>query len=582
MTVFCRMMRYVARYWLLATVSLIAVAVVSALGLVQPLVVRWAIDTVLTRRRYDMLGAGAAAIVAVSLVRGVVSFVQRYTMELTAQRTSYDMRGDLYRHLQGLSFSFYDRARTGELMSRLTTDVDAINRFLGMGYIWIAGGFLGFAGGIVAMLYLNPTLTVASLAFLPALVRGAGGFSRKARPMFSGVQEQIAVLNAVLQESISGIRVVRAFGREAEEIDRFDRENTENRRRHVALGRQLSNYAYYMTFLSGVGPAVLLWYGGYLVVGGRLTVGSLAAMSMYLTQVVMPVRMLGFALGMYHTALAAGKRIFDVLDTRSDITDRPGAMDLPRIRGHIRMEGVTFRSGGRTILEDINIEVMPGEIVAIMGPTGSGKSALVNLVPRFYDASEGRVTVDGHDVREVTLDSLRRQIAIVSQDVFLFSASIRENISYGRPNAKDAEIERAARVAQIHEFIMSLPERYETVVGERGVGLSGGQKQRVAIARAVLMDAPVVILDESLSSVDAETESKIQEALEGLLKGRTCLVIAQRLSTVRMADRVLVLERGRITEQGRHSDLVNSGGLYSSLFRQYAVGPAARGEGDQP
>ncbi|NPV69345.1 MAG: ABC transporter ATP-binding protein [Firmicutes bacterium] len=574
-----RLMRYVAGHWFLATVSLMMVVAVSGLGLVQPLVVRWAIDSAIGQGQVGVAVAGALAIVGVAVLRGVAMFVQRYTMELSAQKVSYRLRGDLYRHLQELSFSFYDRARTGELMSRLTGDVDSIYRFVGMGFIWIGGGVLGFAGGLMAMVYIHPTLAAASLAFMPVLLYTVLRFSGSVRPQFGGIREQQAQMNAVLQESISGVRVVRAFAREEHEIGRFDRENRENYVRQVRLGRTLSYYANYMNFLSAIGPAVTLLVGGSIVLAGKLSLGSLAAMGLYLSQITMPVRMFGFVIAMYQMAMASGKRIFDILDTRSDIVDAPGATPLPPVRGSVRVENVTFEREGKRILDSIDLDVAPGEIVAILGPTGSGKSSLVNLIPRFYDPSSGRVLIDGHDIKKVTVDSLRRQVAVVSQDVFLFSTSIRENISYGRPGAPLADVIEAAKAAQIHDFIVGLPDGYDTVVGERGIGLSGGQKQRVSIARAILMKAPVVILDESLSSVDAETESRIQAAFSRLLKGRTCFIVAQRLSTVRLAHRLLVLNQGRIAEQGTHDDLLAAGGLYASIFQQNLLGETGAGGG---
>jgi ABC-type multidrug transport system fused ATPase/permease subunit len=320
-------------------------------------------------------------------------------------------------------------------MSRLTSDVDSVYRFVGMGFIWIGGGVMGFLGGLIAMVYIHPLLAAASLAFMPALLYVVLRFSGSVSPQFRGIREQQAQMSAVLQESISGVRVIRAFAREEHEIARFDRENRENNSRQVRIGKTIAYHANYMNFLTAIGPAVTLLVGGRLVLAGDLSLGSLAAMGLYLTQITMPVRMLGFVVAMCQMAMASGKRIFEILDSRSDIDEDPGARPLPPVRGAVRFENVSFERDGRRILDSIDLEVKPGEIVAILGPTGSGKSSLVNLIPRFYDPSSGAVLIDGLDVRKVTLDSLRRQVAVVSQDVFLFSTSIRENISYGRPGA---------------------------------------------------------------------------------------------------------------------------------------------------
>jgi len=393
-------------------------------------------------------------------------------------------------------------------------------------------------------------------------------FGRRVRPLWRQIHQQMAVLNAHLQESLAGIRVVQSFAREDLEMEKFTAQNRLYMEMTMKALRGAAFWGPYTNFLGAAGTALVLGYGGREVMLGRLTVGGLVAFTSYLGQLMMPIRQLGFLVNLTSRGTAAAGRLFELLDTPAEVQEKPGAIAMPPFRGHVRFENVSFRyRSGFRALEDINLEVFPGQTVVILGPTGSGKSSLIHLIPRFYDVERGRVLIDGVDVRDMTLDSLRRQIGVVTQETFLFSASIRENIAYGRPEASLDEVIRAAKAAHIHDFIMSLPRGYDTVIGERGVGLSGGQKQRVAIARALLMDARILLFDESTSSVDAETEYRIQQEFVRLLRDRTSFIIAQRLSTVRAADLIVVLDQGRIVATGTHEELIRSSPLYRKIYQ---------------
>jgi len=554
-------------YWHIVLGATALVLMVSGLGLAQPLIIRWIIDHVLGAGNFHLLGYGALLIIGVNILRGALTFAQRYSLEYMAQRIIYDARNRLYAHLQQLSFSFYDKAQTGQLMSRLTADVETLHRFLSFGVIQITSNVFMLVMAIAIMLRLDWRLTVVAILMLPFLIHAVYRFARVVRPMHWQIQEQLGVLTATLQENVTGQRVEKAFARERYEMDKFDVDNTNLFTKHINTIRTSAFYNTYMQFLSELSTVGILWYGGRRIMAGFLTVGSLVAFSQYLFNLVAPIRMLGFLVNLAQRAIAAGDRIFEILDTRAEVTDRPGARPLPPSQGRLEFASVSFSYDGRAqVLEDINLTVEPGQTIAVLGSTGSGKSTLINLIPRFYDVSSGAVLIDGHDVRDVTLQSLRRQIGIVTQETFLFSASLRENISYGRPEASMAEITSAARAAHIHDFIASLPQGYDSVIGERGVGLSGGQKQRVAIARAILTDARILILDESTSSVDVETEFQIQQAFNELLKNRTAVIIAQRLSTIRSADLVIVLDKGRIAERGSHEELLSANGMYTAIY----------------
>ncbi|MFZ5823193.1 MAG: ABC transporter ATP-binding protein [Bacillota bacterium] len=562
-----RLWPYYRPGWVLVTLSLIQIVAASLLALAQPQIVGYVVDRVLREGNWQWLAPGALAVVGAALLQGLLRFGQRYTMELVSQKVIYELRSTIYRHLQSLSFTFYDKAQTGDLMTRVTADVEILRQALGMG---VVNGLmhLGVVTGIViAMFLMDWRLALASLLFLPLLLHAITRFSNHSRVAWKAVQDQNAQLSAAIQENIAGVRVVRAFAREEDEVTKFQKENSRFQELNLRAIRLMSFWTNYMNFLTALGAVIVLWYGGRRVIDGQISVGTLVAFNMYVAQLLNPVRMLGWILAQFTRAGAGLQRIFDLLDTRSDLKVKPDAKVLDRVEGAVSIEGVSFGyEGGEQVLDQIDLTVKPGERIAILGLTGSGKSSLVNLIPRFYDPTEGRVLIDGIDVRDVTLESLRQNMAIVLQETFLFSTTLKENIAYGKPNATMDEIIAAAKAAQIHEFINSLPDKYNTVVGERGVGLSGGQKQRIAIARAILTDNPILILDESTSAIDVQTEHLIQAAMDRVMQNRTAFVIASRLSTVMNADQVIVMEQGRIVERGTHDELIQREGLYRTIY----------------
>jgi len=567
MSVLGRLLKFAAPYWKRYVLAFIFLLAISGLTLLQPMVIRWVVDDVLATESYDLLIYGAVAIFGVAALKGVIQYLQRFNMAYAGQKVVFDIRNTLYKHLQQLSYSFYDQTQTGQIMSRVTSDVDAAQRFLSNGAIQIISNAVSFFATLILMLSLNWQLTLVAMVTVPVLAWRVQVYATKVRPMFTDIQQQVAVVNTRIQENISGQRVVKAFARKQYEMEKFERDNKELLQRSIRAERLSAINWSLMRLLTEMSLAIILWYGGRQVISTELTLGTLMSFNMLLGQLLGPIRMLGWQVSMVQRTIASGERIFEILDTQADVRDKPGAKPIGKIEGRVTFENVSFAYDGvNMVLKNINLDVSPGETVAILGGTGSGKTTLINLIPRFYDVTEGRILIDGIDIRDVTVESLRRQIGIVTQETFLFSASLRDNIAYGKPEATDHEIMEAAKAAHIHDFIMSLPDGYDTIIGERGVGLSGGQKQRVAIARALLMDARILLLDESTSSVDVETEMQIQEAFSRLLKDRTAFIIAQRLSTVRDADRVIVLDNGRIAEEGTHEELLQLGGIYTAIY----------------
>jgi len=567
MGVVIRLLRQVRPYRWRVALALGMVFLSTALVAVQPMLIRFAVDEVYQAGQWHLLGYLALALLLATAARSVLGYLERISMEWIAQRTIYDLRNAIYHQLQSLSFSFYDQAQTGELMSRATADVEMLRRFLSFGILRLTSSALTLAVVMTLLLMMDVRLALVSMASIPLLILAVWRFATTVRPRYRQIQEQLGVITTVLQEVIAGVRVVRAFAQEDREITRFHRENWRYLDLNITTVRMWAFYFPLMTFLGGLGSTVVLWYGGTRVIAGELSVGAMVAFQTLLMQLIMPIRMLGWLVNMASQAAAAGQRVYDILDTASDVRDKPNAVELKRPAGHVRFNGVSFSyDGNAPILSDISIDARPGQTVALLGATGSGKSTVTNLIPRFYDVTAGSVTIDGRDVRDVTLKSLRANIGMVLQETFLFSASLWDNIAYGRPGVKDEELIAAAKAAQIHDFIVSLPEGYKTLIGERGIGLSGGQKQRVAVARALLMDPRVLILDEATSSVDSETELAMQRALQAVMANRTTFVIAQRLSTVRRAHQIIVLQGGQIVEQGTHDTLLRQNGIYREIY----------------
>lgn len=570
MSTYIRLYSLALRYRLRVGLAFLCVIGAGAFLLITPRLLAWAIDfgiRVQHEQRYMVLLIAALAIFGAAGLRSVSAYGQQYLGQWLAQRVSYDLRNSIYDRLQRLSFAYHDSHQTGQLMSRATQDVEATQRFIQMGVLRGSYLVLVTIGTLVLMTISNWRLALVTSPFLLVIAVSSGIFTTLLRGTWSRVQEGLARLTIVLQENLSGARVVKSFGREELEIAKFTREAESLFQASYDSTKLQSISVPTMAAIWMFGMAATIVFGGHEIAAGRLTEGGLASFALYLTLLQQPLRSLGVVVNVTARAYSAGKRIFEILDAESAVKEAPDALTLGDVTGHVRFEGVSFGYNRLSpVLHDINIDAHPGQVIALLGPTGSGKTTIVNLLPRFYDVSEGRITIDGKDIRDITIASLRQSIAIVQQDVFLFTGTIRDNISYGVPGATQEQIEKAARTASIHDFIQAQPQGYDTWVGERGLTLSGGQKQRVSIARTLLLNPAILILDDSTASVDTETEYIIQQALQEVMKGRTTFVIAQRLRTVKMAGQILVLNRGHIVEQGRHEELLKQNGFYRRIY----------------
>ncbi len=560
---------YLKPYWRVATGAYGLILVVDAINALVPQAVRWIIDNGIAKADTQVLAISVIALLALTLARGVVTFFQGRWVETISQNVAADLRGELHRKLTLLSFSFHDKSRAGDILSRAMNDVDRIRFLTGRASWRVVDGVVMMLVTAVFLFLMNWKLALLAVLAMPILVLRSLGFGMRFRPLSLRIQEQMSVLTTRVEQTLRGARVVKAFTREEDEIARFEKDNehwfslSANAAKLQATGGSM------LQLIANLASVAILFFGGRMVIQGQLTLGELVAFTTYLTQLLNPVRFLGMIIPAIAMAGVSAERVFEILDAVPDVQESPDAAEMPVFEGHVRFEDVSFSYGkNREVLHHINLEALPGQIIALVGQTGSGKSTIINLIPRFYDPTNGRITIDGTDIRSVTLNSLRSQIGIVLQETTLFAASIRENIAFGCDDCTDEELETAARAAQAHDFIVHTQNGYDTMVGERGLTLSGGQKQRLAIARAILTNPRLLVLDDATSSVDSETEGEIQAALDRLMQNRTSFVIAHRLSTVMRADQILVLDKGRIAARGTHAELLRSSALYAEIYRR--------------
>lgn len=527
-----------------------------------------------------LLVNAAVLIIGFAIMRGIFSFVQTYMAEWTSQGIAFNMRNEIFSKIQRLSFSYYDSHQTGQLMVRATDDVEKVRLFLAQGLLLTIQAFLLLIATLIILFLTNWRLTLVIIPILPLSVIVFAIFGRLAQPLFAEVQKRLSRLNTVLQENLAGIRVVKAFVRQPYETKRFDSTADDYFDQQMVVSRTIATLFPIIFLIAQIGQAAILFFAAPLIIGGDLSLGEYQKFTLYLVYIFLPLGQLGFIIQLMAQASASASRIFEILDAESDVQNKPDAIELPSIQGTVEFDEVTFRyfNSGENVLSSVHFTAEPGETIALLGATGSGKTTIINLIPRFYDVTEGALRIDGHDVRDVTLDSLRSQIGIVLQETNLFSGTIRDNIAFGRPEASDEDVIAAAKAAAAHDFIMGFPDGYDTAVGERGATLSGGQKQRVAIARALLLKPGILIMDDSTSSVDFTTESQIQAALDTLMKGRTSFVIAQRISTVQNADKIIVLEKGEIVATGKHDDLMESSPIYAEIYNSQLVEDATPAE----
>ncbi|MHB8104087.1 MAG: ABC transporter ATP-binding protein [Dehalococcoidales bacterium] len=578
MKVFLRLLAFVRGYWYLLGFASLCLVISTLLGISIPNLLGDGIDAAVGTGGHSFLFINvdsaqsviwwvAGTIVIVSALRGAVGYGQRYLNELVAQKTTYIMRNALYERIQRLSFAFHDRSQTGQLMSRATVDIEAVRMFFAMGILGLAQTIMMVAAVAVLLIIMDWQLALLTLAFVPPVAWLAINFGRHIRPIWLKVQQIMGVMGTTLEENLAGISVVKAFSHEKEDNRKFAEQATVLSDEQVHAAKLMGINAPTMALLFTVPIAIILWYGGHQVVNGTITIGQVTEFILYTGMLVMPIRRLGMLVNLYSRTISAGQRILEILDTKSDVTEKPGAIEMGRVKGKVTFQNVSFSyTAMGPALKDISFEVQPGQLIALLGRSGSGKSTIANLLGRFYDVSEGKIMVDGTDIRDVTLASLRKNVVTAQQDVFLFSATIRENIAYGAINASMDKITEVAKAANLHDFIMSLPERYDTWVGERGDTLSGGEKQRLSIARTLLVNPSILILDDSTASVDAATERLIRQALDKLIKGRTTFIITHRLPIIQNADQILLLEDGALAEKGTHNELIAQGGLYKEIY----------------
>ncbi|MBQ9365975.1 MAG: lipid A export permease/ATP-binding protein MsbA [Schwartzia sp.] len=564
---YLRLLSYIKPYMRRLVEAVVCIVVAAGANLYLPWIIKDMIDKVLAEKDMEMLNLIAVGIIVTFIIRGVFYYGQSYLVSFVGQRVIIDVRDVLFRKIQRLPLSYFDTHQTGEIMSYISNDVAALQSALVDRLIELFTELSIFFGSLVMMVMLDWQLSILTLITVPLVGQAMKIFGRKLKKSGTVVQERLSDITSMMQESISAVRVVKSFGREEYENERFHNQNELNFKAEMKNVQQMSLLTPTVEFLAAVAVTVIVWFGGYEVVNGRITAGALVAFLTYAVNLANPVKRISRVYGNIQKAMAGADRVFSVLDLPESIKDKEGARDLPKVEGNVSIEDVSFEyKEGIPALSHLSLTARPGEMIAFVGPSGAGKSTIANLIPRFYDVTSGTIKIDGYDIRDVTLASLRGQIGMVPQETMLFSQTVRENIRYGRLDATDEEIVEAAKDANAHEFIMQLPDGYDTKIGERGLNLSGGQRQRIAIARAILKDPQILILDEATSALDTESEKIVQAALDRLMVGRTSFVIAHRLSTIFGADQIYVIEHGSIVEHGTHEELLDAGGLYSNLY----------------